>query len=348
MTAVGVVGYGEIGAYLAGRLLQDGYDVVAYDVDERRIAAAREAGAAAGEHPADVTERTDVVVLALPGRTYVELVMEDDDGVLDALSTGQVVVDAGTTTPDLDRRYARLAAERGAGYLDAPLTWGGPGEYTEERGPAFTMFVGGRREDYERVREVIETLSYSHDHFGPAGSGHVVKAAHRTWQNCRAAVDMEVVELLRDNGVDPAAVDDLLELGIREGVLDPSVPAAPGFRRAVGRGSGDDRGEDDEPTAPGPDKALRTEDGVHPRPRTSAWAKDSGYALAVAHASNTYAPILSTVYQLQLAAENLASSLLDRELRFQDPDWADRTDTAAVYRLLDRPGEEWCRYANGE
>jgi hypothetical protein len=54
-------------------------------------------------------------------------------------------------------------------------------------------------------------------------------------------------------------------------------------------------------------------------------------------------PLLTTAYQTQLAAQNYAEALFDRELVFQDEEFFDRADTAAVYRLLNRPSEEWRR-----
>jgi len=41
-----------------------------------------EHGAHPAEHPADLTNRSDIVVMALPGTPEVELTMEDDEGVL--------------------------------------------------------------------------------------------------------------------------------------------------------------------------------------------------------------------------------------------------------------------------
>lgn len=326
--AVGLIGVGDIGSWFTKKLLHADFELTVHDVDEAAVEAAVEDGASAADSPAAVAEHADVILFSLPGRPYVESVMEADDGVLAALDYGQVVVDTSTSPPDLDAKYARLCAKRDAGYVDSPLTRGGPGG--DDIGPSFTMFVGGEREYYERARPVIEVLAQQHALFGGPGSGHVVKAAHRMRQNCRAAVDWEFTELLRNNSIDPQAVDDLLELGVREAVFNDTYPSVRGFKAAL---DGDGWEKEHDPDV------EETKGGT--RLRTSEWAKDPGYALAIAHASNTYAPLLSTVYQTQLAAENYAAALFERDIRYGDPDWNDRTAPATVYRRLNRPADEW-------
>ena len=77
--------------------------------------------------------------------------------------------------------------------------------------------------------------------------------------------------------------------------------------------------------------------------RRSDWAKDPSYALAIAHASNTYVPLLTAAHQTQLAGENYGAAVLDRDLEFNDPDWHHPSQITSVYRALNRPQEEWCR-----
>ena len=193
------------------------------------------------------------------------------------------------------------------------------------------MFVGGPVDHYESAKPVIECLSSRHEHFGRVGRGHVVKAAHRAYQNLRAAVDAEVVELLRTSGVDPERVDSLLELGVRDELLEERYPTAEGFSAAI-EGEPDDR--------PGGDVRF-DESGARTRLRSSEWAKDPTYALEVARSVNAYVPLLAATYQTQLAAENVAGALSGRDIGYKDADWNDRTAYRLVYRALNRPAAEW-------
>lgn len=325
---VGVIGTGSVGQRFVEFLADDGFAVTAFDIDEDALEAAVEAGATAAESAADLTSAVDVVMLSLPGKPYVETAMEGPSGVLDALDAGQVVVDTGTTPPDVDRHYQALCADRDAGYLDAGITGGGPG-------PRYTMFVGGKEEHYEIARPAIECVSSQHDHFGRIGNGHVVKAAHRAYQNLRAAVDAEVVELLRNSGIDPERVDELLELGVRDALFEEEYSETDGFESAVAG----------EPTD-WPGGEVRTDDsGARTRLRSSEWAKDPVYALRVAQSTNSYVPLLTAALQTQLAAENIAGALSEREIEYFDEAWRDRRTFRLVYRALNRPGAEWASLA---
>lgn len=305
------------------------YEVVAFDIDPDRQAAAEDAGGVPGTHPADVAANVDVVVMALPGSQYVETVMEGKNGVLETLEGGQLVIDTGTSRVDTETYYEHVCEERGAGYIESPLTWSGPGDKP-------TMFIGGNEEWYERGREIIETMSHSHDRFGDIGKGQVMKAGHRLRQNNMAAVDAEMVEFLRNNGVDPKAADDLMQFNLDDRFFDESYPSTEGWERAMA--------ENTPETGDHSDNSYNIEEmGIRPRLRQSHWAKDQAYAIEIGHSSNTSMPITSAVYHVMLMSQNYAEALLDRNIVFQDTDWFDRSDPITQYRRTNRPAEEWRR-----
>lgn len=340
--SVGLVGAGNVGTYFVEWLTTARHSVTVHDVDPERVDHATDLGATAAGSPAEVVRESTVVLLSLPGSEYVEAVMEGEDGILTALEAGQVVVDTGTTEPDVEVRYERLCREREAAYLDAPLTWGGPGEYTDESGPAFTMFVGGDPDTYERVEPILDTLAHTHEHFGPVGHGQVVKAGHRLRQNCMAALDAELVEFYRNNGVDAEAVDDLLGWGVREALFDDAYEDAPGFDRAMTEAGGSDGAAVADARDEGGDFRIEERAGGE-RLRTTSFNKDMAYALAIARSSETVTPIASAAFQVYQAAEAYGTAVRDRDLAFQDPEWTDREDVVHEYRRRNRPVAEWRR-----
>lgn len=334
---VGVVGAGRVGQWFVTKLLRAGYETVVSDVDPEAVADAVDRGASAAEHPADATTRADVVLLALPTSAAVETVMEGEHGVLDAIASGEVVVDTGTTTPDVDVFYQRRCREHDAGYVDCGLTRHGPGTFEDSDEPAYTLFVGGDPDDYERVRPVVEALSSTHEFFEGIGNGHLVKAGVVLRATCRAAMAAEVCEFLSHNGVDPERVVDLLDWEIPEVYADPPYSTTRGFERAV---------DTDEGTTE--ERGFRTDDsGARTRLRTSSWSKDTAYALDVARSSNSYVPLLTAAYQTRLLAENFGAALVDRDLDFGDAEWHPY-HLRSTYRALSRPQEEWRRLGRWE
>lgn len=211
MDRIGLIGIGNIGRFYAQRLIEEGYSLTALDLDPERVRYAVELGAQAAASPAEVAERSDVVILSLPGSRAVEAVMDGEEGVLSCLRAGQLVIDTGTTRPETDARYERLCAAKGAGFVDAPLTWRGPGQI---------IMVGGTAESYSRAEPLLSKLSYKLRHVGPIGEGQVLKLINQAIQAGQLAVYAEAVELAKRQGVDPCLLKEYLEYNVPEVLFD--------------------------------------------------------------------------------------------------------------------------------
>ena len=117
---VGFVGLGHMGVPMTARLVEAGHEVRGFDVDP---AARARAGAAAVESLPEAAAGVDVVVLMLATSAIVRQVVLDE-GLLDAVDSGALVVDMGSSDPNQTRELAAEAAQRGVRYLDAPVSGG--------------------------------------------------------------------------------------------------------------------------------------------------------------------------------------------------------------------------------
>jgi len=209
MHNIGLIGLGNIGSYYTRQLLGAGYPLYVCDIDGPRVARAVEQGAIACDDPAALAARADIILLSLPGSPQVEQVMDGERGILAAVHAGQLVIDTGTTRPETDIRYHRLCAEKGVGYLDAPITW---------RKQGLTMMAGGTPEDYERGLKVLKCVGFKVLHVGPIGTGQVLKLANQVILAGQMAVWSEAVEFTRMAGLDPTLLRDYLEFPITPGL----------------------------------------------------------------------------------------------------------------------------------
>ncbi len=209
MRSIGLVGVGYIGTEFLDRLLAAGYDVTVFDINDEAIERAAERGAAAADSPAAVARDTDAVVLALPGTPEVEATLEGDDGLLGALSPGQLVVDATTTRPETSVIAEEMCAEAGADFLEAPITGAAPRD-------GYQMMIGGTAERYEAASDLLDTLCDDHVRVGPVPKGTVLKLGLQMRYAGRAALDAEIVEYARDNGVDPRLFEDFFGMDVWE------------------------------------------------------------------------------------------------------------------------------------
>ena len=212
MDTIGLIGVGYIGTEFLDRLLAADDDVVVFDIDEDAVARATDRGAAAADSPAAIADRTDAIVLALPGSPEVEATLEGEDGLLDALTPDQLVVDVTTTHPDTSVVAEELCDEAGSAYIEAPITGGAPRE-------GYQLMVGGTRQRYERATPLLDVLCDAHTRVGAIPDGTILKLGLQMRYAGRAALDAEIVEFTRDNGVDPELYRDFFGMDVWERYL---------------------------------------------------------------------------------------------------------------------------------
>lgn len=210
MADTGVIGIGYIGKLFVDRLTGAGHSLTVFDVDDDQIAYAVDQGATAAESPADVARDSDVVVMAVPGSREVEATMEGETGLLAGLDDGDLVVDATTTHPDTSEVCEQLCGEVGADFVEATITGGSPRE-------GYHVMAGGTESAYERATPILDVLGDDHVRVGPIPDATVFKLGLQMRYAGHHAVDAEVVEFVRDSGVDPEIFTDFLEFDMFEG-----------------------------------------------------------------------------------------------------------------------------------
>jgi 3-hydroxyisobutyrate dehydrogenase-like beta-hydroxyacid dehydrogenase len=165
---LGVVGLGNMGLPIVGRLIECGNPVLVYDKDAGRCGAAVERGAVAAGSLAEVAGACDVILLSLPTPVVVSAVVPE---LLDTLAPGAVVVDLSTNDARTPRDMAHIAAQRGVSYVDAPVSGGPSRAATGE----LTTMVGGDEQAVARVMPVLSQVAKEVEYVGPSGSGGIAK-----------------------------------------------------------------------------------------------------------------------------------------------------------------------------
>ncbi len=210
---IGQLGLGVIGRLYAGHLIAKHGNVVVYDIVPERIAEAVEAGAVAVGATRELGERAATVVVSLPNPPAVEAALLGPDGLLAGMSAGGLVIDASTIDPDTSRRLHAAAAERGIGYLDAPVSGGQPmsaGMDGALKGDV-TFIVGGDAADYERAIPTMALLGSRWFHCGPAGAGSTVKLISNHMAGLHNLVAAEAFVLGAAAGFSPAQLLEVFD-----------------------------------------------------------------------------------------------------------------------------------------
>lgn len=212
---IGFIGLGRMGSGMAHNLRRNGFDLVVYDASPGATAALVEVGATAASSVADVAA-ADVIFTSLPGPAQVEDVVYGPDGLLAHLRPGQVHFDLSTNALDTIRRVQADYEERGAHFLDAPVSGGPAGAASGE----LALWVGGDKAVYDQHLAVLQAIGNAPNYVGPIGAGTVTKLAHNTLGYMIMASMAETFSLAVKAGIDPL---DLWE-GLRAGLVGKGSP----------------------------------------------------------------------------------------------------------------------------
>jgi 3-hydroxyisobutyrate dehydrogenase len=190
---IGFVGLGNMGSPMAGRLVDAGYAVRGYDADP---AVRGTFGGSAGS-AASAGEGAAAVILMLPNSAVVRSVLIDD-GLLESMAPGTVLIDMSSSEPTETRRLAALAKERGVPMVDAPVSGGVRGAVAG----SLMIMAGGEPEPVEAVRAMLGVLGKKVLHVGPAGAGHALKALNNLLSATHLLVSSEAMLVGKEFGLD--------------------------------------------------------------------------------------------------------------------------------------------------
>ncbi len=200
---IAFLGIGLMGAPMASNLLAAGFPLTVWNRTASKCEPFSGQATLAGS-PAEAVRHADVVITMLENGDAVEQVLVTQ-GVIDALKPKALVIDMSSVQPEVARRHAALAAEQGAGYVDAPVSGGTLGA-AEAR---LSIMAGGEPADLDRAEPVFAALGRC-TRIGPVGAGQLAKLANQAIVGITIGAVSEALLLAAKGGADPAAVREAL------------------------------------------------------------------------------------------------------------------------------------------
>lgn len=195
---VGIVGTGEMGRPLVDRLLAAGHDVTAYARRPEVRADLAQAGVTVVDSAAEAGADRDFVVVYVYADEQVRSVALDD-GLVDAMPSGSVLVIHTTGSPATAQAIAERASTRGVGVVDAPGS-GGPAHVADG---TLNLFVGGEPAHVDRCRPLFAAYASVVTHFGALGAGQIVKLLNNLLFGAHIELALEASRLASTFGIDP-------------------------------------------------------------------------------------------------------------------------------------------------
>ena len=211
MAKVAFIGLGVMGYPMAGYLQNAGHETTVYNrtgaKSDKWVA---EFGGSKADTPQAAAEGCDFVMACVGNDDDLRSVTTGEGGAFHGLKSGAVFVDHTTASAAVAQELAKAAADKGCGFVDAPVSGGQAGA---ENGQLAIM-CGGSDADFGKARPVMDCYAKAIVHIGTEpGSGQICKMVN---QICIAGLVQglaEGLEFANKAGLDGRKVVDAISGG---------------------------------------------------------------------------------------------------------------------------------------
>ncbi len=211
---IAFLGLGAMGYPMAGHLANNGFTLTVYNrttsVAEKWLT---EYTGQSAITPADAVKNADIVITCVGNDNDVRSIYCGDDkqnqSIFSAIKANTILIDHTTTSANLARELAQIAAQHQAHFLDAPVSGGQVGA---EKG-CLTIMVGGDRNVYQQAHPIMQCYAQAISLIGSVGYGQRCKMVN---QLCIAGILQGLSEALtfaKAAGIDAQTVVNTLQHG---------------------------------------------------------------------------------------------------------------------------------------
>jgi 3-hydroxyisobutyrate dehydrogenase len=203
---VGILGIGLMGSAMAGRLLDQGIAVTAWDRNPEHARALEDRGATAAKEPADVLSGTGAVITMLP---TANVVLEVVEPLLDAWPKDTIWLQMSSVGAAEADQLTQVAGAHAVTIVDAPVSGS---THPAEQGQ-LTILASGPDSAHAPLEPIFGALASRVLWVGEAGMGSRLKLATNHWMIASVVALAESVHLCEAMGLDPQQFKALLDGG---------------------------------------------------------------------------------------------------------------------------------------
>jgi 3-hydroxyisobutyrate dehydrogenase-like beta-hydroxyacid dehydrogenase len=206
---IGFVGLGIMGSAMATNLLKAGFKVTIWNRSPDKYSPLVDLGATVSASPRAVAERSDVVIAMMATPVAVQSVRDGSEGIVAGLSSGTGYVDMSTVDAETSLESYRLAHEKGALFLEAPVA----GSRKPAEDATLTIMAAGDRELYDSSLPVLEKMGKKILFLGETGNAARMKLANNLVMCGMLTALSEGIALAAGSGLDTAQFLEVLDSG---------------------------------------------------------------------------------------------------------------------------------------
>ena len=204
---VGLIGVGRMGVGLGKNLLENGFQVSAFDTTASNIDPLDEFGVVRAASLLDVLEGAEFVITCLPSVPSVEAVYDGEQGLIANAAPQTILIDCTSNNPVLTRELGEKAKPRNVHMVDAPILRG----MKQAWDGTIQLVVGGDADVVEKCKEVFDAICEDTIYVGPLGNAHTVKALNNQVTLSNHVAVCESFSIARKMGIDLEMLHQVLD-----------------------------------------------------------------------------------------------------------------------------------------
>lgn len=212
---IALIGAGAMGGAIGTRLLETGNALNVFDLNKDRVSELVVKGAVASGSAAEAAQGVDFVITSLNASQIVKQAIFGPGGAAEGAAKGTTIIDMSSIDPATTRELAEMAAQRGLGFVDSPLSGGAPKALTGD----LTLMAGGSDADVERAHVALKHVAGNYTHMGPSGAGQTTKLINQVLCGLGFLAVAEATRLAQDAGVDAEKIPLALKGGRADSAL---------------------------------------------------------------------------------------------------------------------------------
>lgn len=206
---IGFVGLGIMGSAMAKNLLKADFKVTVWNRSPDKYPSLVELGATVSASPRAVAESSDVVIAMMATPVAVRSVRDGSEGIVAGLSSGTGYVDMSTVDAKTSLESYRLAHEKGALFLEAPVA----GSRKPAEDATLIIMAAGDLELYDSSMPVLEKMGKKILFLGETGNAACMKLANNLVMCGMLTALSEGIALAAGSGLDTAQLLEVLDSG---------------------------------------------------------------------------------------------------------------------------------------
>ena len=199
MTKIGIIGTGMLGEAVGLHLLDSGFEVIVFNRTKDKVGNLVKHGATAVDTPKDVAEKSELIITVVKDASAVSDVAFGEDGIIHGRHNELTIADMSTINPNSAKKISQKFSDSGISFLEIPVM-GGPTVAIDGK---LIMMVSGKKQIYEKFKDVFDIIAEKVFFLGDSGTAHSIKLAMNLQLAMLALSISEGITLTRKAGFDP-------------------------------------------------------------------------------------------------------------------------------------------------